>query len=262
MLPILQVGPLALPIPGLVIIAGFWLGLDFTARNAFRFSVNPNHLYNLILLMGVSGIVGGRITYAIRYWDIFSTNLYSLLSRDLSMFDISGGMALAIIAGIIYGQRRQMALLPTLDSFTPFLAVMGVTIALAHLAAGSAFGTPADLPWSLSLWGARRHPSQIYELIAATGILILTWPNHSPLRNHKPGMYFLAFLAMTSGARLFLEGFRGDSQVIIYGIRSAQIISWFILASSLIGMLYITRKAKPGDPGENNSDPEGTLSSL
>ena len=49
------------------------------------------------------------------------------------------------------------------------------------------------------------------------------------------GAQFLAFLAWTAGARLFLEAFRGDSTLVFGGLRLGQILAWFVLATSLFG---------------------------
>jgi prolipoprotein diacylglyceryltransferase len=53
---------------------------------------------------------------------------------------------------------------------------------------------------------------------------------------------FLAFIALTAGSRLFLEAFRGDSVVIIGGLRSAQIAAWLVLAAAFAGLDRIQRK--------------------
>jgi len=78
-----------------------------------------------------------------------------------------------------------------------------------------------------------RHPSQVYEI--ATALFIL---NLIGLR--KPfsaaGVQFLAFLAWTAGARLFLEAFRGDSTLIFGGLRLGQIFAWIVLAAALVGV--------------------------
>ena len=56
MFPILQIGPLALQTPGLFIIIGIWLGLSTSERFASRFHIDPNQLYNLVLVSLLAGI--------------------------------------------------------------------------------------------------------------------------------------------------------------------------------------------------------------
>ena len=102
---------------------------------------------------------------------------------------------------------------------------------MAHLASGSAFGKETSLPWGMKLWGAIRHPSQVYEIFASLLILGLLWFQKADL---QPGIHFLTFTTLSSGARLFLEAFRGDSSLIFNSLRVAQLAAWVVLAISLI----------------------------
>ena len=58
-----------------------------------------------------------------------------------------------------------------------------------------------------------------------------------------PGIIFLTFTALTAGARLFLEAFRGDSVLIFGEYRLAQIIVWVVLAVALGMSEKIKQKA-------------------
>jgi prolipoprotein diacylglyceryltransferase len=236
MLPILQIGPLAIQVPGLVLLLGLWLGLSLVERNASRSGSNAGLLYNLVLVALLSGVVGARLSYAIRYFEIFSSSPFSLISLNPGLLDPWGGVAVALIAALIYGQRKELSVWPTLDALTPLFAVITVSYGVSHLTSGAAFGAPTGVPWGIELWGIRRHPTQVYEILAATLILIAVWPGINKLQTSRPGLQFLVFAALSAAARLFLEGFRGDSQLLPGGIRSAQAIAWMVLAASLWGL--------------------------
>jgi phosphatidylglycerol:prolipoprotein diacylglycerol transferase len=111
---------------------------------------------------------------------------------------------------------------------------------LAHLASGSAFGKETSLPWGMQLWGAMRHPSQVYESFASLLILCLLWFQKT---DPRPGIHFLTFAALTSGARLFLEAFRGDSMLILDGLRVAQVAAWILLALSLFFLDRVSKNS-------------------
>jgi len=141
-----------------------------------------------------------------------------------------GALTTGLLVGFLYVQRQNLPFWPMLDALTPLLAMIAVGLSLTHLAAGTAFGKPTNLPWGIDLWSAKRHPSQVYELIAALVVFGLIWfrKQASPA-----GSAFLLFVALTAGTHLFLEAFRGDSALIFGGIRLAQIIAWFVLAVAL-----------------------------
>jgi phosphatidylglycerol---prolipoprotein diacylglyceryl transferase len=246
MFPVLPIGPIALPAPSLAILVGLWLGLSLSEKHAPRFGIKASYLYNLVMLMLLTGILGARLAFIIRFPVAFSDNLASVVSLNLGLLDPIGGLFFAILAGSIYGKRKGLPFWSTLDALTPMLATFMVALGLSHLASGAAFGAPTNLPWGIDLWGTRRHPSQVYELAAATLILALLWPEHYLRRLHQPGEYFLTFLAASAGSRLFLEAFRGDSQLIFFGLRSAQAFSWVILAISLLVLYWLRRRLPEG----------------
>lgn len=93
-----------------------------------------------------------------------------------------------------------------------------------------------------SCGGTRRHPSQVYETIAALAILLAVVPGISTLQFRTPGLRFLAFCVFSAGARLFLEAFRGDSQLLPNGLRVAQIEAWMALAGCLWGIWRLKRQ--------------------
>ena len=266
MMPVLQIGPVALPLPSLLLIAGLWLGLELTERFASRHASttgrpDASQVYNLIMLMLAAGLIGARLTYVLRYPSEFAASPTSLFSLDPGLLDPAGGLAGALIAGLVYGQRKKLAFWPTLDAVTPLLAVLAVALALSHLASGAAFGAPTSLPWGLELWGARRHPSQLYELAAAVLILILIWPGREVWKTAPAGQQFLLFMALSAGARLLLETFRGDSVFLPLSLpwghpRLAQAAAWLVLALSLWGLHRLPAAADtPVSPPGATSDP-------
>jgi len=230
MLPILHLGPLAIQTPGLIILLGIGLGLYLTERQAARYQVNGGVLYNIAFVGLLTGLVFARLAYIAHYPSAFTANPVSLFSINLTMFEPVWGTLFGLITASLYGWRKRVPLKPALDAFISGLAVFAIAYHLANLASGDAYGMPSNLPWAIELWGTRRHPVQIYETLAALIILWLVWP--------RPGWYgivgqrFLAFIAMSAVARVFLEAFRGDS-ILWGGFRCAQVIAWLILAVCL-----------------------------
>jgi prolipoprotein diacylglyceryltransferase len=109
-----------------------------------------------------------------------------------------------------------------------------VAMGVSHLLSGDAFGSPADLPWSIYLWNEYRHPSQVYEILTAVVILIIVIKR--PLGQAGEGVSFLVWVALSSAARIFLEAFRGDSVTWPGGFRAAQVVGLGILAITLYVM--------------------------
>jgi phosphatidylglycerol---prolipoprotein diacylglyceryl transferase len=236
MLPILQVGPLAIPLPSILLLLSIWIGMGQAEKVAPRFKANSNDLFNLVMLGLGAGVIGARLAYAARFPDAFSSAPLSLLTPRPVMMDLAGGLFAGALAALIYGQRKKMPFWPMLDALTPALAIFAIGMALAQLAAGDGYGASTRLPWGIELWGAVRHPTQIYAALFAALIAYLIWPrkargNTSP--DWQPGVTFLTFLALSAAARIFVEAFRGDSSLLLGSIRIAQVTGWIVLAGSL-----------------------------
>ena len=214
----------------ILVVAAIWIGLWLAEKRSAKHGISANDLNNIVFFPLIGYILGGRILFAVENLSAFIQNPQSLISLNLDLFDPIGGAAIAIIVALIYGQRKKMPLWSTLDALTPLFAIFAVSLGLAHLASGSAFGKETSLPWGMQLWGATRHPSQVYEILASLLILGLLWFQKT---DSRPGIHFLIFAALTSGTHLFLEAFRGDSTLIFGGLRMAQIVAWVVLALSL-----------------------------
>lgn len=208
-------------------ILAAWLGLVLAERRSGKSGVSRDALNDLVFYSIGAFVLAGRLVFAVLQLSAFSSSPLSLLSPNPDLFDPLGGLAGALLTALILIQRKRLAVWKTLDALVPFFAMLAVGIGLMHLAAGTAFGRPADLAWAIHLWNAERHPSQLYEILAAMIILAITWFSRLP---ERPGVSFLIFIALSSTARLFLEAFRGDSVLLPGGFRQAQVAALLVLA--------------------------------
>jgi phosphatidylglycerol:prolipoprotein diacylglycerol transferase len=240
MLPILQVGPLAVQMPGLILLAGIWVAVSLTDREAPRYSLKASLISNMILIGLVVGILSARLWYAIRFFDVYLDSPLSVFSLNPSTLAPVEGALTGLAAATYYGYRKGLPLWPTLDAMTPGLAAFGVAIGFAHLASGDAFGAETTLPWAIELWGAQRHPTQIYEVLGAGIVFWLIWEFRR--KTPAPGFLFLMWVALSALSRLLVEAFRGDSIIAFNSVRSAQLVSLLVLVLALVSMHILVRR--------------------
>lgn len=214
-----------------LLLAALWLGLALSEKRTARHGVTKEALNNLVFYSTLGYIVGGRILFALENFSVFVKSPLSIFSLNIDLFDPMGALVTAILVGMIYGRRNHLSFWPALDALTPLFATLAIGLSLSHLAAGTAFGKPTTMPWGIELWNTTRHPSQIYELI--TSLLIFAWIwFRKP--GHPPGSDFLWFAGLTAGAHLFLGAFRGDSTLILGGLRQSQVVAWLVLAAVIL----------------------------
>lgn len=211
-------------------LAALWVGLALAEKRTERHGISKETLNNLVYYSIPGYILGGRALYALSHFSAFAQSPLSLFSPNPDLFDPFAALMSSLLVGFVYGQRQKLSLWPALDALTPFFATLAIGLSLTHLAGGTAFGSPTNSTWGVDLWGATRHPSQIYELIASLLIFGLIWFRKT---DSPSGVSFLTFAALTAAARLFLEAFRGDSTLIFGGLRLAQVIAWITLLATL-----------------------------
>lgn len=231
MLPFIRLGPFLLQLPGLALLVGVWIGSALAEKEAERLKLNPADVYNLIFYGLVGGLIGARLAYAARYLSAYIANPLSLFALTPNTLSPNAGLAIGAAIAALFGWQKRLPLRRTLDALAPGLAAFLVAFGAAHFLGGDAFGAPTKLPWAIYLWDDYRHPSQVYETLAASAAFALVWKR--PFDKPGDGVNFLLFVSLSAGARLFLEAFRGDSIIWIGGFRAAQVIGLLALVASL-----------------------------
>lgn len=237
MFPVLRIGPLAIQTPALFVLSGIWVGLMLVKKFAGRYSIPFRQLENLTLWFLFSGLVGARVFYFLRFPQAFFANPLAVILPSPFLLDFEGGALVAVLVTLVYGQRHKMPFWETLDALTPGFAVFVIALGLAHIASGNAYGIRTSLPWGIELWGAIRHPVQIYETLLAVLILWIVLPakpDREEVDNYQvSGMLFLEFVALSAASQLILETFRAVGVRWFGVVRMEQIIAWLVLALAL-----------------------------
>ncbi len=243
MAPILQVGPLALQLPGLLILVGLWLAYLLVEREAKRVGASERVISNMLLFALIAGIVGARLGHALRYLDLYLGDPAAFVALSPVTLSIPEGMLAASLVALVYGNRKQLRFWATMDVLTPGMALFMVFLGLAHISSGDAFGSPTTMPWGIDLWGAKRHPSQFYETISALIVFLIIMLART--RSSYPGFLFLLFLGFTAASRVILEAWRGDSVIILGMFRQPQVVGLGALVLVLVAMHFLSRGSAP-----------------
>ncbi|NPV76942.1 MAG: hypothetical protein HPY59_11280 [Anaerolineae bacterium] len=235
MLPIIQVGPLSIQTPGLILLASGWIAISLVEHYAHSFNLSADQLIKIVFTALVAGVMGGRTLYILQYPSAFSSNLLSIFLPTPILFDAWGGLVVGILVGLISAQKMGLPLWGVLDALSPGLAFFGIGLGVSHLSSGSFFGVPSSLPWSIFLWGDYRHPTQVYEIIFALAIFGIIWfkKNKTGGTSQSYGDLFLTFLALSAFSSLVVDGFRAETAWLVGIFRMSQLMAWVILAISL-----------------------------
>jgi phosphatidylglycerol:prolipoprotein diacylglycerol transferase len=77
------------------------------------------------------------------------------------------GIALAVVAAVVYIRRRRLPLLNTLDAISPCAALLAAFLYAGRMAEGTREGMLTSLPWAIPSSFGRVHPVEIYSSIAS-----------------------------------------------------------------------------------------------
>lgn len=237
MLPVLNLGGLALQTRGLILLVGFWLALSMAEHFAKRRGLDGDVIWNFGLLGLGAGFLGARLSYAAQHLEAYAREPLALLSLSIQSMAWIEGAIIGLLVGLIYLRYERVSLADAADVLAPAVAVFWAVAGLSALFSGSAYGRPTTMPWGVVLWNQYRHPVQLYEVLAGALVatsLVTLWPR-APYR----GWLALVGAALLGVARLIVEGFRGDPAVLAGGLRVAQL--WALgLALIALWALYRT----------------------
>lgn len=243
MLPTIEIGPLVIPSAGLVYILGTWLALTAIEKAAARLDLNIAATYGLAVTALAVGFISARLAFVALHWDAYRQNLLGIVWPLTSGYHLGAGLFFGTVAGFFYGRAKKLPAARTLDALAPGIIIALMTITLADFLAGPGYGLPADLPWSIDLFGISRHPVQLYELLG--GLLALgTW-EFSRRARPFPGQLFLITAAVYGTTRLFADAFRANAWL-HDGYHVVQIVSLGIVLLCLLLLAYFS----PATPEE------------
>jgi phosphatidylglycerol---prolipoprotein diacylglyceryl transferase len=252
MFPVLQIGSIALPTAPLTLMLGVWIGAWLAKREATRLGLSGDSIAALLMVGLVAGLIAARLGYVARHFGSYRAEPLGMFSPNPATLALGPGLLGGLIAMLLDGRRRTLPLWRTLDALAPGLATLGVASGVANLASGTAFGAPAQLPWSITLWEQPRHPSQAYEIVGALAILGI-W-RLSRAGSPFDGFSFVLVVALSAAARVFLEAFRGDSWIIASGLHGAQLVGLTILALCLAALPRLASRAHVPDRASSETD--------
>ena len=245
MYPLAQIGPFRLSSGGLLLVLSVFLSSWLVGRVArMRAGAALADQAERCFYPAVFGaVVGGRLWYGLFNWDLYGRTpglFWALRVGDLAW---PGALLGGLLASYLWSRLRRFDATALADSAALALPVPQALASIGLLLSGEAFGAPTGLPWSVSLFGAARHPTQIYLALAALGSLGALWSlARRPL---PPGTLMAGYLGLQGLTLLLIEPLRGDSLVFPGGVRAAQVAGLALLLCSLWWMRQRTLIAQP-----------------
>ncbi len=242
--PVLELGPLSVAWHGLMIAVGIGVGAWLARRFARERRLDTEALFDLVVLLSLSGIVGARLLWLVESGSISDPGEW-LGTRGFSFY---GGILFGLPALAIYLRRERLGVryLDALAAGFPLGMAVG---RIGDVINGEHFGPPSELPWAIRYThpdaevpsGALAyHPGGLYELVLALAILALLWPLRR--RFTTPGVLLWTVIALYSAGRFAMFFVRSDSDEWALGLVTSQWVSLGLTGIALTGIALVRQR--------------------
>jgi phosphatidylglycerol:prolipoprotein diacylglycerol transferase len=234
---------------GVLVAAGFWLGLWSSTYRAAKAGISPERVWDAGLWLIVGTILGARILHVITYWDqdFAGKPISEIFMVQHGGLVFYGGLIGATLSGIIFLRVKRLPMWKFGDALAPGIPLGYAIGRMGCLMNGCCYGKPTSLPWAIHFpadhetHGIGVHPTQVYESLlslALFGALTWFWP-----RRKFDGQVFAIYLMSYAVLRSVVEFFRGDYPVLHLGgwATQAHLISFGIFAAGLILYWQLSR---------------------
>lgn len=258
MYPLLRLGPLNLSSGGLLLLLAIIIGSTLMERAARLRGgeVLADQTSRVTFLALIGAALGGRLWYGLLNWELYGRNPELFLAFRVADLAWPGALLGGTLAAWLWCRWRRFDSAGVADVAALALPVAQILACVGLLLSGEAFGLPTTLPWGVSLFGATRHPTQLYLALAA--LLSFVALHRLARRNPPAGMLFADYLGLQGLTFLLIEPLRADSLLLPYGLRAAQLTGLGMLLAALVWMREQTREKLGGEDTQVGLSESGT----
>ncbi len=247
-----NIGGFKIATHGVGIAVAFLVGIWLSVRLAKRQGFDPEIVLDFMIYAIIGGVLGARLWYVILNIGYYASNPVKILAVWEGGLAIQGGILGGIAIGIWFAKKRNISLWQFADILAPGL-ILGMAIGrIGDFLSGGEYGIVSERfgfvyqkPGTDAYMANGPVPLVPAVLYEALGDLLIMWFLLAVKKDKLPeGFKFLWMLILYSIVRFSLEFVRGDSILIFFGLRSAQVTS--VLTILVTAYIMMRRKEKLG----------------
>jgi len=227
---ICKIGPFTIYSYGLMLAIAFFVAATLARAQAKRQNINPDTIFNFTFTLFISGIIGARLFFVIENLDYYIKEPLEIIMLQHGGLSWFGGLICAIFVGAIILKKQKLGVYKILDLIVPFVALGQSIGRIGCLLNGCCFGRVSENGLYFPAHGEVLIPTQIYSSLVL--IFIFIFLRFLQNRPHRSGQIFFSYLFLYSLKRFFIEFWRADNDVILFGLTLFQFISIAIFCIS------------------------------
>ena len=258
---ILELGPVSIRYYALAIIVGVVVAVSLGSRRAQAMGAAKPLVSDIAVLAVPFGVIGGRIYHVVTtpepYFGSNGDPISALYIWEGGL-GIWGAIALGAVGAWIafrYLEKKsdlKITFAQFADAIAPGILFAQAIGRFGNWVTQELFGRPTDLPWGLEIDPRYRpigysqfenfHPTFLYEAFWSVVVALFLIRMTRPWSTH-PGRVFLAYVALYSFGRLFIEQLRIDTASEFFGLRLNTFTSVALIAVATL--IFFRLKARP-----------------
>jgi phosphatidylglycerol:prolipoprotein diacylglycerol transferase len=236
---IFEIGPFTLYAYGLSVAVAFLMVTLLMFRDAPRFGVAKETVFDCMIAIMVGGILGGRALFVLINLEYYASHIPDVVMLQEGGLAIQGAIIGAVLAGIIAARIKKVSFWAMSDLIAPYIALGQAVGRIGCLLNGCCYGKVTSGGVGLIFPGeaVMRIPTQVYSSLGLLVIYLFLLKVRE--KRTFPGRAFSMYLILYSVLRFFMDFFRGDGLFAYAGITLSQWISivMFIVGIILYGVL-------------------------
>lgn len=241
----------------LFILIGVFIAYFMMTKEAKRFNISADDIFNMFFWTMIIGIAGARLYYVVFNWEYFSSHISEIWQIWQGGLAIHGGIIFGLITIAIYTKKYNIRLIRILDmAVVPLILAQaigrwgnffnseayGVATSLNHL---QSLHIPEFVIRGMNINGIYYTPTFFYESIwCFIGFIILLVARKT--KYIKIGQLTSIYMMWYGVGRFFIEASRTDSLTLL-GIKVAQIVSIIMFIIGIVLFIIGLKKSKYED---------------
>ena len=249
---IFELGKLEIRWYAVLILIGALLAIYLIQKEAFKFGVSKEFIFNMAFWSIIFGFIGARIYYVVFDWSYYSKHLSEILKIWEGGLAIHGGLIAALITILIYTKKYGLRTIRYLDFICPPVLLAQSIGRWGNFMNQEAFGSATGSSW----WGMTSenvaaelgegvlaHPCFLYESIWCLGGAVLL--HFISKKRAFKGEIALCYCVWYGAGRTVIEGLRTDS-LYLFGssIRVSQALSALLVIFGAVMLTIGFKKRK------------------
>lgn len=235
---LLQLGPVKVFAWGFMLALAVIIAVVGIGRQLEKEGYQSDIAIDLILLVVICGIIGGRLSYIVIYeWTDFLRDPWMVLSlREGGIQGLVwyGSLAGGVIPFLIYLRKKKLPVWPIADIFAPFVALGYALVRIGCFLEGCCYGKVTSSALGVvfpTIDTYLRYPTQLFSsALNFVLFLVLIWLYP---RRKFPGQVFITYIIGYSVYRFIVEYFR-ESLIMMGPISLGQVYTLGLLAVGII----------------------------